>query len=125
MEAEKIKEIASSLIKGARGNIEVVVIASEDGLPLATEVLGKPVDTDAVAAVGAAISGATGSLIAMFESEGGKEVVQPRMIDTVLPDGRHLIVKPVGNVLICTLTSTSPNLGLIFLLLESIDQIKE
>jgi len=125
VEADKIKELASSLIRGARGNIEVVVIASEDGLPLATEILGKPVDTDAMAAVGAAISGATGSLIAMFESETGKEVVQPRMIDTVLPDGRHLIVKPVGNVLICTLTSERPNLGLIFLLLEDLDRTKE
>jgi predicted regulator of Ras-like GTPase activity (Roadblock/LC7/MglB family) len=116
MTANSEEQLLVSLLKASsRGSIEMTMILSENGTPVAYESDNKYYDPEYVATAAAVISGAVSSVMELLNAKGYKQV----SVD--LGDGRKLLIRQYKKqqklYLVC-LTNTNPNLGFIELLLE-------
>ena len=111
-----MEEIIKRIVSKSFGQIERCVIASEDGLPLAT--YGNPDEiNEIIAAIASPLFTATQEVMKNLEKS---EVIK---IDVELKNSKHLIIVYFQKGVLSILTSEKPNLGLIYYLIES--EIKE
>jgi len=110
-------DIIKRIVNRSFGQIERCVIASENGLPLAT--YGNPDEiNEIIAAIAAPLFAATQDVINNLEKT---RVVK---IDVEFTNSKHLIIAPLFNDVIAVLSSRNPNLGLIYYLIEEIAEPK-
>ena len=113
MASKDYEEIIKRIVSKSFGQIERCVIASEDGLPLAT--YGNPDEiNEIIAAIAAPLFAATQDVIKNLEKT---KVIK---IDVELTNTKHLVIAPMYNNIIAVLSSQNPNLGLIYYLVEEV-----
>ena len=113
MASKDYEEIIKRIVSKSFGQIERCVIASEDGLPLAT--YGNPDEiNEIIAAISAPLFAATQDVIKNLEKT---KVIK---IDVELTNTKHLVIAPMHNNIIAVLSSQNPNLGLIYYLVEEV-----
>ncbi|HDJ89977.1 MAG TPA: hypothetical protein ENG40_04715 [Thermoprotei archaeon] len=111
MESKNYEEIISNILKESRGFIDIAVISTEDGLPIASRIHSET-DPGFICAVTTAISGAVISVLDVLKSNKFDRV------DITLDDGRHFLIVPYKNMFFSCVTTPNPNLGLIYLILR-------
>jgi len=107
------EDIIRKIVSKSFGQVERCVIASEDGLPLAS--YGNPDEiNEIIAAIAAPLFAATQDVIKNLEKT---KVIK---IDVELTNTKHLIIAPMQNNIVAVLSSRNPNLGLIYYLVEEV-----
>lgn len=112
------RALVESILKDSRGSVECAVVFTEDGLMVAAKGYSENpgVDPEELSAVSASIAG----IVEEFFRPLFRRGVRPERIDVELPGGRHLVIKPWrSRMAVACLTSEDPNLGLVYLVLES------
>ncbi|MEM2677692.1 MAG: hypothetical protein QXU62_03525 [Thermofilaceae archaeon] len=102
------------LVEESRGEIEVAVSASEDGILL--EENGANGFSDMLAALGAALAAGVDEAFRVYFNVGVERVT------VALSDGRLMVVKPVRGRVVCAITKPKPRLGLVLHLLDRISE---
>jgi len=106
------EEIIKRIVSKSFGQIERCVIASEDGLPLAT--YGNPDEvSEIIAAIAAPLFVATQEVMKNLEKT---KVIK---IDVELTNAKHLVIARLQKGILALITSSKPNLGLVYCLIES------
>ncbi|MEM1508285.1 MAG: roadblock/LC7 domain-containing protein [Thermofilaceae archaeon] len=105
-----VETVLGELVKRSMGELERAVLATLDGVTIAAS---NPSDIDdIVAALGAAVVAGVGEAFRQYFSTGVRDVV------VELEDGRIVMLRELKNGVICLVSKSNPNLGLIYYLLD-------
>ncbi|RLE84348.1 MAG: hypothetical protein DRJ39_03275 [Thermoprotei archaeon] len=105
------ESILKKLVMKSRGSIEYAMVVSPEGLSL-FHFLPRDVDPDSLSAATIAMVGALMSALGIL----GKSNYS--RLDVELGDGSHIIFSPLNDYVLVISTSKSPNLGLIYLMID-------
>ena len=102
--------VLGEMVKKSLGELERAILATPDGVLIAAS---NPSDIDdIVAALGAAVVAGVGDAFRQYFSTGVKDVT------VELEDGRVVVMRDLGDAVLCLVSRPRPNLGLIRLLLD-------
>ncbi len=114
-EVKRYEEVVERIIQGSYGQVERCVVASEDGLPIAS--YGNPEEVnEVIAAIAAPLFAATQDVIKNLED------TKVLRIDVELANSKHLVIVPKATSIVAVLSRPRPNLGLIYYLLEAVTE---
>ncbi|RLF04903.1 MAG: hypothetical protein DRK00_05655 [Thermoprotei archaeon] len=106
----RLEELLAELVRRSMGELERVVVATQDGVAVAAS---NPSELDdLVAALGAAIVAGCDEAFKQNFSTGVSEV----MVE--LEDERRVLFRGLGDKILCLVTRRDPNLGLVYYLLD-------
>jgi len=106
----RLEEMLAELVRKSMGELERAVVATQDGVVVAAS---NPSELDdLVAALGAAVVAGCDEAFKQHFSAGVSEV----MVE--LDDGRRVLLRGLGDKILCLVTRRSPNLGLVYYLLD-------
>ena len=112
-EAKEHEGVVKKIVQGSYGQVERCVVASEDGLPIAS--YGNPEEVnEIIAAIAAPLFAATQDVIKNLED------TKVLRIDVELANSKHLIIVPKAMNIVAVLSRPCPNLGLVYYLLEEV-----
>ncbi len=109
-----VEVVLGELVKRSMGELERAVLATLDGVVIAAS---NPSDIDdIVAALGAAVVAGVGEAFRQYFSTGVRDVI------VELEDGRIVMLRELKNSVVCLVSKSKPNLGLIYYLLDKYTQ---
>ena len=109
-----IEGVLAELVRKSLGELERAVLATPDGVVIAAS---NPSDVDdIVAALGAAVVAGVGEAFRQYFESGVKDVL------VELNDGRVVLLRELRENVLCLISKSEPNLGLIYYILGKYEQ---
>ena len=108
--------LLKKFVEESMGEVERVVVSSPDGLLLA---VSNPSEMDdIIAPLSAALIGGADEAFNQYLSKYLEKALS--VLEIVIKfDGQYMIIRSAGKVIICAITRSEPNLGLVYYLLDS------